>query len=62
MRETKDIQPLADFDWSAVGDKSYSNDEKQKLEQAYDKTFNQIGDQQVVEGIVVSINDREGSS
>lgn len=59
MRETKDIQPLADFDWSAVGDKSYSNDEKQKLEQAYDKTFNQIGDQQVVEGIVVSINDRE---
>jgi small subunit ribosomal protein S1 len=61
MKETKDIQPLADFDWSSIGKKqeNYSKEEKEKLEQAYDKTFSQIGDQQVVEGTVVSVNDRE---
>lgn len=60
MRETKDIQPLQDFDWSTVDAKqAYTEQEKEKLQQAYDKTFGQIGDQQVTEGTVVAINDKE---
>ncbi len=61
MKETKDIQPLENFNWDAIDTKGevYKQEEKQKLEQAYDQTFNQIGDQQVVEGTVVSISDRE---
>ncbi|MBQ9254156.1 MAG: 30S ribosomal protein S1 [Bacteroidales bacterium] len=61
MRETKDIQPLADFDWSALGntDEAYGKEEKEKLVDAYDKTFSQVGNGQVAEGKVVSISDRE---
>ncbi|MBQ0112275.1 MAG: 30S ribosomal protein S1 [Bacteroidales bacterium] len=61
MRETKNIQPLADFDWSSLGktDEVYGKEEKERLESAYDKTFSQIGNGQVAEGTVVSVNDRE---
>ena len=60
MRETKNIQPLQDFDWSSIDNKqSYSKEDREKLQKAYDKTFGQIGDQQLAEGTVVSINDKE---
>lgn len=61
MRETKNIQPLADFDWNALGEnkEAYGSEEKAKLENAYDNTFSQIGNGQVAEGAVVSVNDRE---
>ncbi len=61
MRDIKNIQPLADFDWNAAGEeqKGYSAAEKEQLEAAYDKTFSQIGDQQVVEGVVVAKDNRE---
>lgn len=60
MRETKNIQPLQDFDWSKVEDRQgYSKEDKEKLQQAYDKTFGQIADQQLAEGTVVSITDKE---
>ncbi len=60
MRETKNIQPLQDFDWSTVETtQGYSKEDKEKLQQAYDKTFGQIADQQLAEGTVVSISDKE---
>ena len=42
--DLKNIQPLEDFDWNAIGKKktNYSKDEEEKLNQAYEKTFNQI--------------------
>lgn len=61
MRDLKNVQPLADFDWNAIGNEhtAYATEEKEKLSEAYDKTFNQIGDQQVVEGVVVAKDSRE---
>jgi small subunit ribosomal protein S1 len=50
-----------DFDWDSVGKKKTAlNAEVAKsLEEAYEKTLSQIGDQEVVEGTVVSKNNRE---
>lgn len=61
MRDLKSVQPLADFDWNAAEEEhaKYAADEKEKMSEAYDKTFNQIGDQQVVEGVVVAKDNRE---
>ncbi len=52
---------LEDFDWGAIGKKhvSYSEDERIRLEEVYDKTFSQIVEQEVVEGIIVAKNARE---
>ena len=59
--DLKNIQPLEDFDWNAIGKKktNYSKDEEEKLNQAYEKTFNQITEQEIVEGTIVAITDRE---
>ncbi len=60
MRDLKNIQPLQDFDWGSVDAKqSYTKEDREKLQSAYDKTFGAIGDNEVTEGTVVSINDRE---
>ncbi|MBR4198392.1 MAG: 30S ribosomal protein S1 [Bacteroidales bacterium] len=61
MMDLKNIQPLEDFDWNAIGKKktNYSKDEEEKLNQAYEKTFNQITEQEIVEGTIVAITDRE---
>ena len=60
MRDLKSIQPLENFDWGSVEEKQqYSQEEKERLQQAYDKTFGTIGDQQLAEGTVVSVTDRE---
>ena len=62
MRETKDIKPLADFNWDEIDNTKgevYKKEEQEKLEAIYDKTFSQIGDQQVAMGTVVAISDRE---
>ncbi len=61
MRDLKNVQPLADFDWDAVGEQgfNYSADQHKEMTDAYDRTFNQIGDQQVVEGIIVAKDNRE---
>jgi small subunit ribosomal protein S1 len=57
----KEVISLEDFDWDAIGKKqlNYSSDERKKLEDVYDKTFSQIVEQEVVEGIVVAKNNRE---
>ncbi|MCK9163998.1 MAG: 30S ribosomal protein S1 [Bacteroidales bacterium] len=61
MRDLKDINPLQDFDWSSIGKKKnvYSKDDQEKLTEAYENTFSQLAEQQVVEGVIVAKNNRE---
>src|SRR5574344_2104120 len=57
----KNVQPLADFDWSNVDDKTEKTNkaEIEQMNSAYEQTFNQCTEQEVIEGTIVSINDRE---
>jgi len=59
--DLKSIKPLEDFNWDAIGKKTtrYSQEEETKLNEAYEKTFNQITEQEIVEGTIVAITDRE---
>ena len=59
--DLKNIKPLEDFDWNSIGKKAnvYSEAEQSKLDEAYAKTFNQITEQDIIEGTIVSISDRE---
>ena len=52
---------LKNFDWSSLDKKGhkYDDQEKQKLEEAYTKSFKSIDEQAVIMGTVVSINSRE---
>ncbi|MDR0971105.1 MAG: 30S ribosomal protein S1 [Bacteroidales bacterium] len=61
MAYTKDIKPLEGFDWDSIGKKEsvYSNQEQEQLTKAYEDTFNQLAEQQVVEGTIVAKNNRE---
>lgn len=56
--------PIADpsaFDWGSYGKKqdNYSATERQRLEEVYDKTLNQIGEHEVIDGTIVGMNNRE---
>ena len=56
----KDVQPLADFDWNAVDEKAGKiNPKNNENADAYDQTFNAFTEQEVIEGTIVAINDRE---
>ena len=56
----KNVQPLADFDWSAIDKKEEVNSElSQKMTEQYEQTFNAFTEQEVIEGTIVSISDRE---
>ena len=57
--ETKNIKPLEDFDWDAFESDSASIATKAEDEKAYEKTLNNVNDNEVVDGTVSSINDRE---
>ena len=52
---------LENFDWSSLDKKGhkYDDQEKEKLEEAYTKSFKSIDEQAVIMGTVVSINSRE---
>ncbi|MBR4535852.1 MAG: 30S ribosomal protein S1 [Bacteroidales bacterium] len=52
---------LKNFDWSSLDKKGhkYDEQEKQRLEDAYTKSFKSIDEQAVIMGKVVSINSRE---
>ncbi|MCX7729166.1 MAG: 30S ribosomal protein S1 [Bacteroidia bacterium] len=52
---------LADFDWSKLSKKQegYSPEERKKLDEVYQKNLTSIKPHTVIEGTVVSINDRE---
>lgn len=54
-------QPSKDFDWAAIGKKQelYSKDERSRLEQLYDETLSSITEHEVIQGTVVSKNNRE---
>ena len=49
------------FDWNAIGKKQelYSSDERRRLEDIYDRTLSSIVEHEVIEGTVVSKNNRE---
>ena len=56
----KNVQPLADFDWDAIDNKKETSNEKsQQLAEQYEQTFNAFTEQEVIEGVIVSITDRE---
>ncbi|MBR6417860.1 MAG: S1 RNA-binding domain-containing protein, partial [Bacteroidales bacterium] len=57
----KDVKPLEDFDWGAIDNNSEKSNQAEIEQQAaaYEKTFNQFTEQEVIEGTIVSINDRE---
>ena len=50
-----------DFNWDELGKhtQNYSKEEKQQMEDIYNKTFSSIVEQEVVEGVIVAKNDRE---
>lgn len=49
------------FDWNSLGEVkvTYSEDERKKLEEMYNQTFNAIVEQEVVEGTIVGKTSRE---
>ncbi|MCQ2273190.1 MAG: 30S ribosomal protein S1 [Bacteroidales bacterium] len=56
----KNVQPLADFDWSAIDRKEeVKNEQAQKMIEQYEQTFKSFTEQEVIEGTIVSISDRE---
>ena len=56
----KNVQPIADFDWDALENKKEGNDgQSQKMTEQYEQTFNAFTEQEVIEGTIVSITDRE---
>lgn len=57
----KNVQPLADFDWNAVDEKAgkIKQQESGEKNDAYEKSFNSFTEQEVIEGTIVAINDRE---
>ena len=56
---TKNVQPLADFNWEEYENGSHANVSKEELDKAYDETFNNVNERQVVEGEVISVDKKE---
>ena len=58
---TKNIQPIEDFNWDALGKKENNFDgvSREELEKKYGETFSQIQEGTVVDGTIVAINKRE---
>jgi small subunit ribosomal protein S1 len=61
IRETRAAEPAKEFDWDSIGKKFelYDVQEKQRLEQEYDRTLSQIKEHEVIEGTVVGMTNRE---
>ncbi len=57
----KNVQPLADFDWNAIDEKAgkIKQQEAGANNDAYEKSFNSFTEQEVIEGTVVAVTDRE---
>ncbi len=56
---TKNVQPLADFDWDQFEHGKTANVSKEELDKAYDETLNKVNEHQVVEGTVISADKKE---
>ena len=54
-------QVPGEFDWDSIGKKqeAYSAAERQRMEILYDETLKSIGEGEVIDGTVVSMNNRE---
>jgi len=61
LMDYKNVQPLADFDWSAIDNKTEKTNQAaiDAQSSAYDQTFNQLTEQEIIKGTIVSISDRE---
>ena len=60
MENFKNVAPLSDFDWNAFENGVTESDQsKEELEKAYDKTLGSVNENDVVEGTVIAINKRE---
>ena len=60
MSNLTNIQPLEDFDWEGFEKgAAQAEQSREQQEAAYDKSLNNVGDHDVVDGTVISINKRE---
>src|ERR1700751_688069 len=63
MSESTTLEKVVtpEFDWSTIGKKqdNYSADDRQKLEDLYEKTLKTVHNLEVIEGTVVAVNARE---
>mgnify|MGYP004552961395 FL=1 len=55
----KEIKPLVDFDWDAFENDGVSASDKAAQAAAYEGTLNNVNENEVVDGTVSAINDRE---
>lgn len=54
------VNPIEDFDWDAYAEEGgYSSNRKSELEAMYDETLSSVGEGEVVDGTVISMNKRE---
>ena len=56
---TKDIKPLEGFDWEAFENDGATAADKAEAAKAYESTLNKVNDNDVVDGVVAGMNDRE---
>ncbi len=56
---TKNVQPLADFNWEEFENGTVANVSKEELDKAYNETLNKVADHQVVDGTVISVDKKE---
>lgn len=61
MSQTATETVTPDFDWGTIGKKqdNYSSEDRQKLEELYEKTLKTVHNLEVLEGTVVAVNARE---
>ncbi len=59
--KANELPTPGDFDWDSVGKKTdnYTSDERLRMEALYDETLKSIGEGEVIDGFVVSMNNRE---
>ena len=56
---TKNVQPLADFNWDEFENGTVANVSKEELDKAYNETLNKVSEHQVVDGTVISVDKKE---
>ncbi len=60
MADYKNIAPVADFDWEAYENGSVASDQSRETQdEAYNKSMNNVGEHDVVDGTVIAMNKRE---
>ncbi|MBR5804001.1 MAG: 30S ribosomal protein S1 [Bacteroidaceae bacterium] len=60
MEKFKNVAPVEDFNWDAYENGAAETDlSKEELEKAYDGTLNNVNNNEVVDGKVISMNKRE---